>query len=549
MKLISKKILSVSVMLAMTGVSAGALAGSTSAVSISPQNIAGNAGSGDMTLSKSGLHAAFESDATNLVLDDGNNARDIFFRNGRSVISRISVNSLGQEARNTAVGIDWFGNNHASSSNPSISSDGKLVVFESLANNLDRLTQDGNNNFVALGNNSESDIFLRDVSKKKTYRLSGIMDGADGNIQSGLVDVDGKLLAKADAPWKIITDANERSNNPAIAGTAKQAWVAFESRANNLVPGVVAANNLTHIYVVDLKTKKIELVDATHDPSTGAALVEANASSFAPQISADGRFVVYYSSADNLVTSPAMQPNGVDDIFIYDRKRFTTYQLSGILGTASGSGGFSVVTEADGSSSMPTIAGDGKSKTKSYVIAFESRATDLDTIPGGDDNDRDIFVVEFAAITPKNASSAFEIKSVKRISAPVDSVTGLISGPAAALGDDTAANSRSPVITGNNLSYKVAFRSTADNLLANPLFLYWNQDSNGAQDIYVYTSKTKTFERANVDVSGVQGTSAVSNNSPAMSLDSKVVGFDTVDQYLVPELFGNGNLQVYLRKL
>jgi hypothetical protein len=546
MNLTGKKLLGVSVVLAIAGVHSGAIAGTTTAISISPQKILGNGGSQDVSLSKGGLHSAFESGAFNLVMDDGNNASDIFFRMGTSTISRISVNSLGQEARNSDATIDWFdGNNHADSWNPAISSDGKLVVFESLANNLDRLTQDANND---VANNTESDIFLRDVSKKKTYRLSGIMDGADGIVQSGLLDIDGKVLDKADAPWKIITDANERSANPAIAGTAKQAWVAFESRANNLTPpGIVAANNRTHIYVVDLKTKKIELVDATHD-ATGAALVEANASSFAPQISPDGRFVVYYSGADNLVTSPAMQPNGVDDIFIYDRKLFTTYQLSGVLGVASGSGGFSVVTEADDDSSMPSIAGGGKSKTKSYVIAFESRATDLDTIPGGDgDGDRDIFVVDFSAINPKDANSLFEIKSVKRISAPVDSVTGLISGPAALQGNDTNASNRSPVIAGTNLSYKVAFRSTADNLLANPLLVYWNQDSNGVQDTYIYTSSTMTFERANVDVSGVQGSSTA--NNPAISPDAKAVGFDTTDQYLVPELFGNGNFQVYLRKL
>jgi hypothetical protein len=550
MKIFSKKILAVSVLLAAGSSSTAVMAGTTAAVSVTPLKIVGNGASADVSLSKGGLHSAFESDATNLVLGDSNLARDIFFRLGVSTISRISVNSLGQEAKNTDVAVSWFDtDNHADSNNPAISSDGKLVVFESQANNLDRLTQDTNNDVVNNANtNTGVDIFLRDVAKKKTYRLSGVLDGADG-VTPGQLDVDGNPVLSIDAPWKVMVQGNERSSNPAIAGTAKQAWVAFESKATNL-SSLTTTTGRTHIYLVDLKTKKTELISATHDPVTGVPLVESGTNAFAPAISPDGRFVVYQSTSTNLVTSPATQPNGSIDIFIYDRKLFATYQLSGLVGAISPTGGYTIATEADDDSSAASITGGGKSKTKSYMIAFESRATDLDVIPGADtDGDRDVFVVEFAAIDPKNLSSAFEIKSVKRISAPVDSVTGLISGPAADQGDDTAADNRAPVIAGTNLAYKVAFRSTADNLLSDPLSLYWNIDSNETQDTYVYTNTTRTFDRANVDVAGVQGT--FDSNNPTISPDGKAVGFDTSDEFLVPELFGNDATftQAYVRKL
>lgn len=536
MKYFGKKLLAVSVAFAVAGAGSTAWASSTTLASITPQKIVGNDNSADIALSKAGLQAVFESDATNLVLQDGNNATDVFHRVGTS-ITRASVNSLGQEARNSKA--DWFdGTNYADSTNPAISSDGKLVVFQSLADNLDRLTADTNN-----GNGSETDIFLRDVAKKKTYRLSGVMDGADGSITAGQLDVDGKDIASAEEAWKIMVQGNDLSTNPSIAGTLKQAWVAFQSEATNLSTIATSANR-SHIYVVDLKTKKIELVSATHDAS-GNVLAEGNDNSRNAVVSPDGRFVVYESDANNLVAGPVT--DNATDIFIYDRKQFTTYQLSGVLGAASPTGGFAVATEADNNSVAPSITGGGKSKTKSYMIAFESRATNLDSIPGGDaGNDRDIFVLEFAAQEPKNVNSAYEIKSVRRVSAPIDAATGLPTGEATFELDETAANSRAPVIAGTNLAYTVAFRSTADNLLAvDPLLPYWNEDSNDAEDIYVYNSKTRLFTRANVDPAGQQGNRNATN--PAISPDGKAIGFDTDDAYLTP-VWTMGTDHVYIYK-
>lgn len=74
---------------------------------------------------------------------------------------------------------------------------------------------------------------------------------------------------------------------------------------------------------------------------------------------------------------------------------------------------------------------------------------------------------------------------------------------------------------------------------------YWNEDSNTAQDIYVFDSKTNMFTRANVDTVGEQGTASATN--PAISGSGKVVGFDVDDDYLTPTSLGVGR-QVYIRK-
>ncbi len=520
--------------LAIAGLTTQVQAATTTMVSVTPQKIVGNSTSRNVSLSKSGAQCAFESDADNFSLQDGNASRDIFMKVG-SKITRVSVNSLGQEATNSAVA--WYNSSdEAASYNGEISSDGKLVAFQSNADNLDMLTQDTNNN---TGSDTESDVFVRDIAKKKTYRLSGILNSIDGPT-TGLLDAAGDPMSATDAPWKVMTETDDWSGNPAIAGTAKQAWVGFESYATTLSPYATSGND--HIYVVDLKTKKLELVDAPRDLS-GNPTAEGDDSSYSVAISADGRFVVYTSDATNLVASPST--GNVSDIFVYDRKRLKTYQISGVL-SPTVNGGYVVSAEADNGSAAPSIAGDGKSKTKSYMIAFESRATNLDTIPGGDTGtDRDVFVVEFAAIDPKDVNSDYEIKSLRRISAPLNTL-GVPTGEATRNGSGTGSNSRTPVIAGTSLAYKVAFTSTADNLIAqDPVNQYWNEDNNGAQDIYVFDSKTNTFTRANVDTAGEQGTANA--NSPAISGTGKVVAFDTSDDYLTPTSLNAGQ-QVYIRK-
>jgi hypothetical protein len=555
MELNHKTLLYLSILLATTGVSSLATAGTTNLVTYTPQQIIGNAASSNPALSRGGNAVVFESDATNLIPvstltpnGDGNNATDIFMRVGGRTLSRVSVNSLGQEAENSAF--NWYaGGNFADSVNASVTADGKLVVFESDANNLDLLTTDSN----ATG--LETDVFIRDIAKKKTYRLSGVMDAADGNIQSGLLDVFLAPVSSTDAPWKITTEADDISYSPVIVGTSKSSTVAFVSDSTNLMSYLNPAlafpiTGNGNIYAMSLQTKKTELINAPHDPISGLPTAMGNgASNGAPSLSQDGRFVVFASSDTNLLAGVTYS-SGSDNIFIYDRKLFKMYQLSGA--TTIAGNGFTITTEGNDDSSNPSITGGGTGKN--YLIAFESLATNMDTISGGDAAaTSDVFVVEFGPITPKDANSAYEIKQsitgqpIRRISAPVDSVTGITTIQGSRRNGTLTANSTVPIIAGTSAAYTVAFRSTADNLITDTNNLYWNIDSNNATDIYVFSSKTKLFSRANVDANGQQGVSAA--NNPAIAPDAKGIAFDTTDQYLVPaSQLNGGNTQIYLRK-
>jgi len=99
--------------------------GQTRRVSVASNGAEANAGSGAVDISDDGRYVAFASAATNLVMGDTNGKRDIFvhdLQTGGTTL--VSVNTSGAQA-------DGGGNS------PSISGDGRYVVFLSASGNLD----------------------------------------------------------------------------------------------------------------------------------------------------------------------------------------------------------------------------------------------------------------------------------------------------------------------------------------------------------------------------------------------------------------------------
>ena len=126
-------------------------------------------------------------------------------------------------------------------------------------------------------------------------------------------------------------------------------FVAFVSAANNLVPGDI--NGATDVFVRDLKLRKTSLV------SVATNGVRSNGDSDFESISADGRYVSFGSDASNLVAGDS---NGYADVFIRDRKLHRTFLLS--VGKAG--------VQANNLSADPSISADGR-----YIALSRWRAT------------------------------------------------------------------------------------------------------------------------------------------------------------------------------
>lgn len=228
------------------------------------------------------------------------------------VVTTVSTSSQGIPA-----------NGHCST--PRFSGDGRYVVFESWGDNL-----------VPNDTNRTLDLFIKELPTGKTRRVSVSSTGmqADGGSSYPALSADGQI-------------------------------VAFRSGATNLVPN--DSNRVDDIFVRELGT------GTTSRVSVSSAGGQADSWSYAPCISADGRFVAFVSSATNLVLGDT---NRAPDIFLHDRKTGRTYRTSVD----------SLGREADRSSDRPDISADGRR------IVFDSEATNL--VPGDTNGRADVFLHE-----------------------------------------------------------------------------------------------------------------------------------------------------------
>ncbi|HTO00904.1 MAG TPA: hypothetical protein VL068_09545, partial [Microthrixaceae bacterium] len=155
----------------------------TTRVSVGAGGVQANGSSYYPTLSADGRYIAYSSDATNLVEGDTNDEADVFvYDQLAKVATRVSVASDG-------------GQSDGSSYQPSISGDGTVVAFVSVASNL-----------VAGDSNGAADVYVHDRESGSTTRVS-ISDNGD--------------------------EAEADSSKPSISGDGLS--VAFESMASNLV--------------------------------------------------------------------------------------------------------------------------------------------------------------------------------------------------------------------------------------------------------------------------------------------------------------------------
>lgn len=321
----------------------------------------------------------------------------------------------------------------AASGAPSISWDGRYVAFASASTNL-----------VGGDANGVTDIFLNDRTSGTTSRVSVATGGGE---------------------------ANGASTAPSISGDGR--YVAFTSDADNLVTD--DANAYSDVFIHDTLTGVTERI------STSTAGDNGNLPAGAPSMSWNGRFVAFYSLANNLV---AGDTNGWWDVFVKDRSNGYTQRVS------ISSGG----TESDGMSHEPAISFDGR------YVAFASAATNL---AAGDTNATDdIYLRDRVSSTTERISVASD-------------------------GSNTDAGSYKPSISYDGKF--VAYESLATNVVAS--------DTNGTWDVFVRDRDSVSNERVSVATDGSQAQG--NTRGRAISWDGARVSFASTGSMVVP---GDTNL-------
>jgi Tol biopolymer transport system component len=388
---------------------------------------------------------------------------------------RVSVGPRGAQA-------------NQNSSEPDVSADGRYVAFALDATNL-----------VPGDTNGWRDVFVHDRGTGRTTRVSIGPGGAQANAPSEGLDI-----------------------------SADGRFVAFSSRATNLVPG--DTNRETDVFVRDLRA------GTTRRASVGRGGAQSDGFSSGPSLSADGRFVAFHSEATNLVSGDT---NGQFDVFVRDLQAGSTRRVS--LGPRGAQGNrFSL---------NPAISGDGR------VVAFQSDAGNL--VPGDTNDAWDVFVRLLATGTTRRVSVgpggaqvadgtdsgvpdisadgrfvAFTSRSPDLVAGDENGDTdvflhelraGATRRPSVGAGGvDGNARSGDPVASGDRRL--VAFRSDATNLAP--------RDTNGHTDVLVRDRRAAAVALASVGPGGVQGNGL--SGSPAISADGRFVAFVSFATNLVP---------------
>jgi Tol biopolymer transport system component len=389
-------------------------------VSVNSSGVAGSDDSEEATVSRGGRYVAFVSSATGLVTDDTNGDYDIFLHDVQTgITSRVSVSTAGSQGGGPP--------GSTASYYPDISYDGWFVAFE--GEPVD---------FVPGDTNDTYDIFLRDTLTPLTTRVSVSTAGSEGD--SG-------------------------SYRPAISGNGK--YLAFHSASQNLVPG--GPVGMDQVFLRDTQSAITSMV------SVSSAGTPGDSSSNYPDVSSDGRYVVFESSATNLVPGVS---NVHKDIYLHDTQTGITSKVS--VSTAG--------SEANSNCYEPAISGNGR-----YVV-FISGASNL--VPGDDNTVTDIFLRDVQAGTTTRVSVS-------------------------TAGTQAGSVCWSPDISEDGRY--VVWESNADNLVPD--------DNNGTHDIFVRDTQNNTTSRISVNAAGEEGNG--DSNYPAISADGRYVVFDSNADNLV----------------
>ena len=349
---------------------------------------------------------------------------------------------------------------NGSSFGPAISADGRFVAYSSPASDLVAGQVDPDP--------ADTDVFLYDVAA-----------GTNTLVSHSTGDQ--------------LTGAAGTSVNARISDDGGR--VGFESTADDLTGGADPASRSIYVFErTDGTNRRVSRNVASPADSAGGE----SSGSF---ISGDGKWVVFNSTAQNLVTGFADNNGASGDVYLAAVDADTTLLAShGPAGPASGASGICFAAD---------LGGDGA------IAAFVTNASDL--IPGqvdaGTDNDVFTFDRSTGAVTLLSS-----VPSAPRIAGSGESVLGSISRD----------------------GRLIAFQSVATDLVLG------QQDGNGDYDVFVRDTATGVTRLLSAAAGTTSKTANASSTSPSISDDGRTVAFQGMASDLVAApLDGNSSLDVF----
>ncbi|MCU0384492.1 MAG: hypothetical protein MUE38_00575 [Flavihumibacter sp.] len=235
--------------------------GITKIVSTASDGTPGNESSAQPTISADGQTVVFESRASNLVAGDENKVRDVFMWNATTgKLERVSIPEKG----------GW---SNGDSYDAMVSGDGQQVVFTSDASNLTEIPK----------GRSQSNVFIHNLVSGVTEILSvEPATKTGGNAHKGSISFDGRRVVFCSPTPTLVTNDT---------------------------------NNLWDIFLWERGKQGLRRISMTQDGSERNQGDESGSRRVAASISGNGRWVVYATTATNMVPGDLLK---YQDVFVYD---------------------------------------------------------------------------------------------------------------------------------------------------------------------------------------------------------------------------------------
>ncbi len=454
-----------------------------------PPKLGGSGDSGLSIISKDGRYVLFASTANNLTLTNNNNSVlpcrfNVFLRD------RIS-----QTTTLVSVSQNGTGGGNGDSFPAGISTNGQFALFESSASDL-----------VANDTNNASDIFVRDLINGTTTLVSVSTNGgnASGASRGSVMTPDGR-------------------------------YVAFVCMASNLVAG--DTNNIPDVFVRDLQASTTTLASVGATVITNPLTRSSTGSSESPEITPDGRYVVFYSTATNLVSD--VMTTG--EIYVRDLVAGNTIWAStnarAIFQSATGSTNivccnYSISDDGQFVAFEACTNSPGTSSANGIILRYSLQTGLNDIINTNAYVPRLSYeLIHDLSLSPDGRFVAYVVNNFTTSTIATtnsiylwDAQTGTNTLVSISLDNVTPANGLcdAPVISSNGQF--VAFISSASNLVTNTLA--------GDYHFYVRDLQAGVTQLLDADTNGV-GVGVDSTAVPAISADGSVVVFDCAN--LLPD--------------
>jgi Tol biopolymer transport system component len=458
---------------------------------------------GEPAISADGSSVAFLSSAADLVPGQSTLTTSVYlYQRATGAVSLVSH----------AAGVP-LGPPNGSSSGLRISADGRWIAFLSQATNLIAGELPSSSSYA-------SNAFLYD-------RVAGALRLASHTTASPLTPgTAGDLALSADGRY-----------------------LAFDSPAPDLVPGQVNLGSSGNVFVYDRIANAISLVSHNRD---SANTTPSGSLSEGPSLSADGRYIAYQSSAVDLIPHQTDTADGFD-IFVYDQSARTTVLASHVrasLTTAANGGSQSPRISADGGvvafGSDATDLAEGQVDPNGFqdVFLFDRKSAEVTALSEA--------VPDVPAVTPVGPSSAADLSADGRYVVFASAATGLVAGqidtpytatlPMQGTWDvflrdrstgETTLLSRSqaspPTATGG-----LAPALSADGKFA--AFLAPGQIPTSEEQglLYVYGREAGTLTLVNHVPGAPSQPASVSLGRPALSVDGRYIAYTCSECHLVP---------------